>query len=180
MFVVDILKENIAVREANRLNIPVFAIVDTNSDPNQVDFPIPANDDASKSISLIVNYLCEAISIGLNERKIEKDKEKDASGKEKKTQEIKPIVKRVRTRPVIVKKIEEEEEEEGTVDSLRESDTENLEEEFDEKKVKIRMGTSVDDMLDDDDEITGEPVLKKVLSKKAAVKKVVPKVKSDD
>jgi small subunit ribosomal protein S2 len=75
LFVVDISKEYIAVREANRLNIPVFAMVDTNSDPNQVEFPIPANDDASKSISLVVNVICDAIEEGLNERKLEREKE---------------------------------------------------------------------------------------------------------
>ncbi len=75
MFIVDIAKEYIAVREANRLNIPVFAMVDTNSDPNMVDFAIPANDDASKSISLIVNKVCEAITEGLEERKMEREKE---------------------------------------------------------------------------------------------------------
>jgi small subunit ribosomal protein S2 len=75
LFVVDISKEYIAVREANRLNIPVFAMVDTNSDPNRVEFPIPANDDASKSISLVVNVICEAIEEGLNERKLEREKE---------------------------------------------------------------------------------------------------------
>ena len=75
IFVVDISKEYIAVREATRLNIPVFAMVDTNSDPNQVEFPIPANDDASKSISLVVNVICESIEEGLNERKMEREKE---------------------------------------------------------------------------------------------------------
>jgi small subunit ribosomal protein S2 len=75
MFIVDISKEYIAVREANRLNIPVFAMVDTNSDPNLVDFPIPANDDASKSIALIINTICDAIQEGLEERKMEKEKE---------------------------------------------------------------------------------------------------------
>jgi small subunit ribosomal protein S2 len=75
LFVVDVSKEHIAVREAKRLGIPVFAMVDTNSDPSNIDFPIPANDDASKSISLIVNILCTAIDEGLNERKMEKDKE---------------------------------------------------------------------------------------------------------
>lgn len=75
LFVVDILKENIAVREAKRLNIPVFAMVDTNSDPNIVDFPIPANDDASNSISLIVDVLAASINEGLTERKAEREKE---------------------------------------------------------------------------------------------------------
>ncbi len=83
MFVVDVAKEYIAVREANRLNIPVFAMVDTNSDPRSIDFPIPANDDASKSISLILDYITEAVMEGLNERKLEKEKEV-ANAKEKK------------------------------------------------------------------------------------------------
>jgi small subunit ribosomal protein S2 len=83
MFVVDISKEYIAVREANRLNIPVFAIVDTNSDPNSVDFPIPANDDASKSIALIADVVCTAIGEGLEERKLEKEKEGAAEEKGK-------------------------------------------------------------------------------------------------
>jgi len=75
LFIVDVCKERIAVREAKRLGIPVFAMVDTNSDPSDIEFPIPANDDASKSISLIVGLLCDAIEEGLNERKLEKDKE---------------------------------------------------------------------------------------------------------
>ena len=81
LFIIDIAKEYIAVREATRLNIPVFGMVDTNSDPTIVDFPIPSNDDASKSISLIVNEVCEAIEEGLNERRMEKEKE--AASKEK-------------------------------------------------------------------------------------------------
>ena len=75
MFIVDVSKEHIAVREAKRLNIPLFAIVDTNSDPTPVDFPIPANDDASKSISLILDKVTGAIQEGLEERKMEKEKE---------------------------------------------------------------------------------------------------------
>jgi len=74
LFIVDILKENIAVAEAKKLNIPTFAIVDTNSNPNQVDFPIPANDDASKSIALIVRTMADAIIEGTTERKLERDK----------------------------------------------------------------------------------------------------------
>jgi len=75
LFIVDVSKEHIAVREAKRLGIPVFAMVDTNSDPSDIEFPIPANDDASKSISLIIGILCQAIEEGLGERKLEKDKE---------------------------------------------------------------------------------------------------------
>ncbi len=74
IFIVDILKEHIAVAEAKKLNIPTFAIVDTNSDPRQVDFPIPANDDASKSIALIVDAMVKAIEEGLMERKLDRDK----------------------------------------------------------------------------------------------------------
>jgi len=72
LFVVDVMKEHIAVAEANRLSIPVFGIVDTNSDPNSVDFVIPANDDASKSVEVILTALCDAIKEGLEERKVEK------------------------------------------------------------------------------------------------------------
>jgi small subunit ribosomal protein S2 len=79
MFIVDIHKEHIAVHEARRLNIPIFAMVDTNSDPNLVDFPIPANDDASKSIALILEIICKAMHEGLEERKFERDKNDDAS-----------------------------------------------------------------------------------------------------
>ncbi len=77
LFVVDVLKEHIAVAEANRLGIPVFGIVDTNSNPENVDFVIPANDDASKSIDIILNTVCEAIKEGIEERKIEKIDNKD-------------------------------------------------------------------------------------------------------
>ncbi|MFW5758544.1 MAG: 30S ribosomal protein S2 [Bacteroidota bacterium] len=74
VFIVDIMKEHIAVAEAHKLNIPTFAIVDTNSNPNEVDFAIPANDDASKSISIILKTMVDAIQEGLTERKLEKDK----------------------------------------------------------------------------------------------------------
>ena len=79
LFVVDVLKERIAVAEANRLGIPVFAMVDTNSDPSGVDFVIPCNDDASKSIELVLDTVVAAMAEGLEERKVEKvDTEKDA------------------------------------------------------------------------------------------------------
>ena len=73
LFVIDIKREHIAIAEAQKLNIPVFALVDTNSDPTQVDYPIPGNDDAWKSINLITSYIAKAIEEGLAERK--KDKE---------------------------------------------------------------------------------------------------------
>ena len=72
LFVVDVMKEAIAVKEANRLGIPVFGIVDTNSDPKNIDFIIPANDDAKDSVEVILNACCAAIAEGLEERKVEK------------------------------------------------------------------------------------------------------------
>jgi len=77
IFIVDILKEHIALAEARKLNIPTFAIVDTNSDPRLVDFPIPANDDASKSITLIIDIMVKAIEEGLIDRKLDRDKNMD-------------------------------------------------------------------------------------------------------
>ena len=78
LFVVDVMKENIAVKEANRLGIPVFGIVDTNSDPKNFDFVIPANDDAKDSVEAILNACCAAIAEGIEERKAEKADEKAA------------------------------------------------------------------------------------------------------
>jgi len=91
LFVVDVLKEQIAVREANRLGIPVFGIVDTNSNPDNIDFMIPANDDASKSVEVILDACCAAINEGLEERKAEKA-DSDAAAE----QEDQPVVKRSR------------------------------------------------------------------------------------
>ena len=85
LFVVDVMKEQIAVREANRLGIPVFAIVDTNSNPNNIDYVIPANDDASKSIEMILKAVTDAIQEGLQERKNDKmEAEAEAIPTEKK------------------------------------------------------------------------------------------------
>ncbi len=117
VFVVDILKEHIAIAEAKKLNIPTFAIVDTNSDPKKVDFPIPANDDASKSIALIMEIITKAVEEGLMERQADKDKrmeeqereerkaiktkskdesENDLGGKEDKTKKVKETARRPR------------------------------------------------------------------------------------
>jgi small subunit ribosomal protein S2 len=125
MFVVDISKEYIAVREANRLNIPVFAMVDTNSDPNKVDFPIPSNDDASKSIALIIEVVCQAIKEGLEERKLEK--EKDSAEAEEKSDDKKTVKSSAR------KSVEEEGDDEDISDEdLSEDDDSEIEEDFDE------------------------------------------------
>jgi small subunit ribosomal protein S2 len=82
LFIIDINKEHIAVREARKLNIPTFAIVDTNADPTQVDFPIPGNDDASKSIDKIIQIMTDAIKEGLAERKNDRDRSKDDDASE--------------------------------------------------------------------------------------------------
>ncbi len=86
LFVVDVMKEHIAVREANRLGIPVFAMVDTNSNPDNIDFVIPANDDATKSIEVVLEIMVAAINEGLQERKVEKvdSEEAEPAKKEKK------------------------------------------------------------------------------------------------
>ena len=100
LFVVDVMKEHIAVREANRLGIPVFGMVDTNSDPNNIDYVIPANDDATKSVEVILGAICEAMNEGLQERKAEKiDTETAGEGEApKRERKAKAAVKKERTK----------------------------------------------------------------------------------
>ena len=98
LFVVDVMKEHIAVSEANRLGIPVFAMVDTNSDPNNVDYVIPANDDATKSVEVILGAICEAMNEGLKERKAEKQDAEAANEAQKKERKAKAPVKKERTK----------------------------------------------------------------------------------
>ncbi len=121
LFIVDVLKEKIAVREAQRLGIPVFAIVDTNSNPDDVDFVIPANDDASQSIKLIVGVMVDAIREGLNERKAEKDKD-----------ETEPVVGKSKKK--FVSEDFEEEEEEEDVEEEDEDDASDSEEDTDDEE----------------------------------------------
>lgn len=102
LFVVDVMKEHIAVHEANRLGIPVFAIVDTNSNPDNIDFLIPANDDASKSIEVIVSACCDAIAEGLEERKVEKI-DMEAAGEQQQDAAAEEPVKPKRTRKTVKK-----------------------------------------------------------------------------
>jgi small subunit ribosomal protein S2 len=164
LFVVDVTKEHIAVKEARRLSIPVFAMVDTNSNPNIIDFPIPANDDASKSISLIIEMVAASIEEGLQERKFEKDSEPARDRKSRK----------------------------GDVEDLDEEEIEESEDEVEEIETGAE-ARSDEASLDVPDEIEGaildgdiEPVVdaaKKVkLAKKAApAKKIaIKKVKKDD
>ena len=115
LFVVDVMKEHIAVAEANRLGIPVFAMVDTNSDPSNVDYVIPANDDASKSIDAVLSALCGAITEGLEERKIEKadteaaEAQAEEGAEEKKTRKTRARIRREEEAPVAEPKVETEE-----------------------------------------------------------------------
>ncbi len=154
MFIVDVHKEYIAVREANRLNIPVFAMVDTNSDPRSIDFPIPSNDDASKSISLIIDFVTESVAEGLNERKMEKDKEATESkakaekklekNKEKfedtkvKTEE-KPERKRIKAEKVEVKQTPKAEKAEVTEEPKEEPKAEKVEVKEEPKAEKVEV-----------------------------------------
>ena len=96
LFIVDVMKEHIAVKEANRLGIPVFAIVDTNSDPKNIDFVIPANDDAKDSVEVILTAVCGAIAEGLEERKAEKADEKAAAAQPEEAVEVKKRTRKAR------------------------------------------------------------------------------------
>ena len=96
LFVVDVMKEHIAVKEANRLGIPVFAIVDTNSNPKNIDYIIPANDDAKDSIDVVLGACCAAIAEGVEERKVEKADEKAAAEQNEAAAEGKKRVRKAR------------------------------------------------------------------------------------
>ena len=128
LFIVDVLKEKIAVREAQRLSIPIFAMVDTNSNPEGIDFVIPANDDASQSIDLIINVMCEAIKDGLSDRKVEREKDEI---------DEKPFTIKKSGRKAVVKIIVE--------DDLEEADEK---EDFSDDKIADLL--TEDDLLDDD------------------------------
>lgn len=134
LFIVDVMKEKIAVREAQRLGIPVFGIVDTNSNPNGIDFVIPANDDASQSIQLITSVMVEAIREGLQERKMDKDKDDEEDDSE-----IDEEPRRGRrTRKSVVKQevvpVEEEESEEVADEDIEEEDVDLEEEDLDSEE----------------------------------------------
>ena len=132
LFIVDVTKEHIAVREAKRLGIPVFAMVDTNSNPSDIEFPIPANDDASKSISLIIGVLCDAIEEGLNERKLEKDKEPQPKDK-------KQMRKELETKDIPAALIEAivEEDEEDELDDDNSVDADDASKDLDEAEEEL-------------------------------------------
>ena len=120
IFVVDVMKEQIAVREANKLGIPVFAIVDTNSDPRDIDFVIPANDDSTKSLELILEYISVSIREGLEERKVERaDANAKAEQEEHDASERRERKSRVGKRERVAKK--EDVIEEASTTSVEES-----------------------------------------------------------
>ncbi|MEI6142301.1 MAG: 30S ribosomal protein S2 [Mariniphaga sp.] len=141
LFIVDVLKEKIAVREAQRLSIPIFAMVDTNSNPEGIDFVIPANDDASQSIDLIISTMCEAIKDGLSDRKVEREKDETADEK--------PFTLKKTGRKAVVKIIVE--------DDIDEAD--EKEEELSEEKIADLLVD--EDLLDEDllDEDLDEDVI---------------------
>jgi small subunit ribosomal protein S2 len=147
MFIVDISKEHIAVREAKRLNIPVFAIVDTNSDPNSVEFAIPANDDAAKSISIILDAICKSIQDGLDERKMEREKEgavkeKETAKKVKGEDKKDAPGKKAPAKKVVVDEDEDEVIEEEIIDDEEIEDEEEVETDEEE----------IEEVSDDEDE----------------------------
>ncbi len=165
VFIVDILKEHIALAEARRLNIPTFAMVDTNSNPKLVDFPIPSNDDASKSISIIMDEICKAIQEGLEERKTLKDNpekakalEEEASNSakvsEKKVTEVKEEAPAKEETPVKEEKVSE---------AAAEVKEEEVKEEKAEKKPTAKKATAK------------KPAAKKATAKKPAAKKATAK-----
>jgi small subunit ribosomal protein S2 len=159
MFIVDVHKEYIAVREANRLNIPVFAMVDTNSDPRNIDFPIPANDDASKSISLIVEFVTSAIAEGLNERKMEKEKEaaetKAKAEKKSKDQNEAKDAEKTKETSKPRKRIESSKDQEAEAKAQPEVEEESEEEVEIEVKVKPEKKI-VKKLKDTEDEVVAE------------------------
>jgi small subunit ribosomal protein S2 len=104
LFVIDIKREHIAIKEAQKLNIPIFAMVDTNSDPRQVDYVIPANDDASKSIDKVLSFITAAIANGLEERKAEKNGADDDDSEEE------VVVTKTKSKPTNKKVVLDEEE----------------------------------------------------------------------
>ena len=165
VFIVDILKEHIALAEARRLNIPTFAMVDTNSNPKLVDFPIPSNDDASKSISIIMDEICKAIQEGLEERKTLKDNPEKAKASEEEASNSAQVAKN----EVTEAKEEAPAKEETPVkeEKVSEAAAEVKEEEAKEEKVEKKPTAKK--------AATKNPAAKKATAKKPAAKKATAK-----
>ena len=155
VFIVDILKEHIALAEARRLNIPTFAMVDTNSNPKLVDFPIPSNDDASKSISIIMDEICKAIQEGLEERKTLKDNPEKAKASEEEA---------INSAKVSEKEVTEAKEEAP------------IKEEAPAKEEKvIEAAAEVKEEEAKEEKVEKKPTAKKAATKKTAAKKATAK-----
>ena len=165
VFIVDILKEHIALAEARRLNIPTFAMVDTNSNPKLVDFPIPSNDDASKSISIIMDEICKAIQEGLEERKTLKDNPEKAKASEEEASNSAKVAEN----EVTEAKEEAPAKEETPVkeEKVSEAAAEVKEEEVKEEKVEKKPTAKK--------AVTKKPAAKKATAKKPAAKKTTAK-----
>lgn len=182
IFIVDIIKEHIALKEATRLNIPTFAIVDTNSNPKTVDFPIPANDDAAKSITIILDTVCAGIKEGLEERKnaretAEKDAEKQTKSTSKDEKESE-VVEAVIEEPIV-----EGDSKESKQESVAEADevvaeTEGPTEEVAEKKPAKKKTAAKKPAAKK--ETTKKPTAKKTAAKKPAAKKKSVKATADE
>ncbi|NEW83565.1 MAG: 30S ribosomal protein S2 [Mariniphaga sp.] len=154
LFIVDVLKEKIAVREAQRLSIPIFAMVDTNSNPEGIDFIIPSNDDASQSIDLIIGLMCDAIKDGLSDRKVEREKDET---------DEKPLALKKSGRKAVVKIIVED-------------DVEEAEEKEDFSDDKIADLLADDDVLAEevaDEDVVEEDVVEEVIDEDVADEDVV-------
>jgi len=151
LFIVDVLKEKIAVREAQRLSIPIFAMVDTNSNPEGIDFIIPSNDDASQSIDLIIGLMCDAIKDGLSDRKVEREKDET---------DEKPLTLKKSGRKAVVKIIVEDDIEEAEADEK---------EDFSEDKIADLLVD--DDLLDE--EVADEDVVEEAIDEDVADEDVV-------
>ncbi len=160
VFIVDILKEHIALAEARRLNIPTFAMVDTNSNPKLVDFPIPSNDDASKSISIIMDEICKAIQEGLEERKTLKDNPEKAKASEEEASNSAKVAENEVTEAK--EEAPAEEEAPAKEEKVSEAAAEVKEEEVKEEKVEKKPTAK-------------KPAAKKATAKKPAAKKATAK-----
>ena len=193
VFIVDILKEHIALAEARRLNIPTFAMVDTNSNPKLVDFPIPSNDDASKSISIIMDEICQAIQEGLEERKAMKDKPEKAK-KEETTDTTAEKAAKTETAEVkedtaaeVKEETAAEVKEEAAAEVKEDTAAEVKEEAAEVKEVAAEVKEEAAEVKEEaaevkevaaevkDEETTKKPAAKKTTAKKPAAKKTAAK-----
>ena len=177
VFVVDIKRENIAIKEAQKLNIPIFAMVDTNSDPRKVDFIIPSNDDASKSIDKIISLITDAISDGLSERKIEKESE---AKEETQNENVSEVKEKTQTHDVL--EVTEETQTHDVIEVKEKTQIENVvktEEEIDVKKEsKVKKKATKQIKLKKEIKEKEKTKLKNKVSKKTGVKTKSPEKKT--